>query len=440
MFKSWDDIDQKFEVFLFMCGIIEDPSPVIDHMCEQYPPEIFTDPECAFEEDYLFKITQEVRSKKQFLNPLCNEQFYHVWQLPLRQQSRLYFFGRNLDLLNIGDNANTSHKTYKRDLKENDCGVLIRGTCLPPCDVLQAISTLRQTITFLSIEEPFVLRDEVCDNIPARIFKIDPSASKINIGRNVVLPKAVSKDLGWQLSICYNLSELHLQNQPLVAAEITDFLGINRNLRILNVEDCYLSENKVYKICEQLSQLSNLDYCGLSGNDLGDAVSVLAESIKSWGTNTSLRWFILNDCDITSGGCSRLLEALEVCPNLFTIDLSDNTIGGAFDGLISKPLYPGLSQLQLDGTSLTPGDIQAIDSLIKENKMPQLRWLSLSDDILDNLELNTLETLESLSSIIHNVRYVRWFKENYLPQDLEKIQERITTGILKHKSKNITNI
>ena len=187
----------------------------------------------------------------------------------MKRQSRLYYFGKNLDWLKIGSNASTAQMAHKMDTHISDCRVLISKTSLPPRDVLQAISTLRQTITYLQIDNPFVLRDEACDNIPVHIFKIDPSATYISIDDDVVLPKAVSKDLGWQLSICYNLSELHLQNQPLVAAEITDFLGINRNLRILDVKHCYLSENKVYKICEQLSQLSNLDYCGLSGNDLG---------------------------------------------------------------------------------------------------------------------------------------------------------------------------
>ena len=438
MFKSWSDIWKKFEVFLFMCGIMEDPSPAIDHMCELYATQIgiSTDLDYIAEEHYLFKITQEFRSKKQFLNPLCNEQFYHVWELPLRQQSRLYFFGQNLDWLNIGDNAiNTTHKTHKRDPKEIDCSVLIWDTCLPPRDVLQAISTLRQTISYLCINEPFVLRDEACDNIPDHIFKIDPSATYISIERNVVLPKAVSKDLGWQLSTCYNLIELSIPNQPFIAAEITAFLGTKRNLRTLDVEDCYLSENKVYKICEQLKQLSNLESCNLSRNTLGNAASVLAESIKYWDINTSLNILQLRDCNITARGCSRLLQALEVCTNLLYLDLSDNKISGTFDGLISKPVYPQLSYLLLESKPLTSGDVQAIDSLIKENKMPLLEYLYLSYDNLDNLELDTLETLESLSSIIHNVSDVCFYKEVHR-QDLEKVQERITRGILKHKSKN----
>ena len=417
MFESWRDIEQKFEVFLFMCGIMDDPSPVIDHMCEQYAKEISTYPDDIAEEDYLFKITQEVRSKKQFLNPLCNERFYYVWELPLRQQSRLYFFGENFDWLNIGDNANTTLKTYKRDPKEIDCSVLIWDTCLPPRYVLQAISTLRQTISCLCINEPFVLRDEACDNIPDHIFKLDPSATYIQIKSDVVLPTAISKHLGREISTCYNLSELRIPNQPFIAEEITDFLGKNRNLRTLDVVVCYLSENKVYKICEQLSQLSNIEHCDLSGNDLGDAVSILAESIKSWGMNSSLTMLYLEHCNITADSCSKLLGALGVCTNLFHLDLSNNTIGGAFDSLISKPIYPQLMNLRLKNTSLTSGDIQTIDCLIKENKMPQLDYLFLSYVNLDNLELDTLGTLEALNSIIQKVSDVFFWKGDHQDQE-----------------------
>ena len=210
MFKSWDDIEQKFEVFLFMCGIMEDPSPAIDHMCEQYVRDLTALRSFYQYTDLLFKIIKEIRSKRNILNHFCNEHFYHVWQLPLKQQSRMYIFGENLDWLQIGSNATTTHVG---DTRISSCHVLIKNTCLPPHDVLKAISTLRQTISFLSIEEPFVLRDEACDNIPDHIFKIDPLATSIHIRGNVVLPKAISKDLGREISTCYNLSDLRIPNK-----------------------------------------------------------------------------------------------------------------------------------------------------------------------------------------------------------------------------------
>ena len=438
MFESWEDIVWKFEVFLFMCGIMDDPSPVINHMCEQYATEINTDPHDGYLlQDHLFKITVEIRRKGKFLNPFCNDHIYFVWQLPLRKQSRLYFFGQNLDWLNIGDNAITTYKNYKRYPKEIDCSVLIRNTCLPLRDVLQAISTLRQTITYLYIGKPFFLPREACDNIPAHIFKIDPSATFIVIERDVVLRTAINKHLGRKISTCYNLSELSIPNQPFIAVEITDFLGTNRNLWRLNVDNCYLSESKMAKLCEQFSQLSNLKLCYMSVNVLGDAVSALSQSIKSWGVNNSLKALYLPHCNITADGCARLLEALMVCTNLEELVLSYNRIGGAFDALISKPKYPRLGYLYLDGTSLTSGDIQAIDSLIKGNKMPRLVHMFLSYVNLDNLELDTLETLESLSSIIQKVRFVSFWKGDH-HQDFKKIQERITAGISKYKSKNAT--
>ena len=265
---------------------------------------------------------------------------------------------------------------------------------------------MRQTISCLCIQEPFVLRDDACDDIPDHIFKIHPFATYINVARNVVLPKAISKDLGRQLSTCYHLSELWIPNQPLVAAEITDFLGRNRNLRFLDIRFCNLSRNEMGRLCEQIRHLCSLKHCSMSGNVLGDAVGVLAESIKAWGMSNSLVDLNLCNCNITPGGCSKLLEALEVCPNLRDLGLSRNTIGGAFDALICKPVYPRLFHLNLDDTSLTLGDIQTIYSLIKGNKMPQLSWLDISYGSFGSLELNFLETLELLNFIIHDVPHV----------------------------------
>ena len=114
MFESWRDIVLKFEVFLFMCGMMDDPSPAIDHMCEQYATATNTDLYGYPSPDCLLKIAAEIGRKGKFLNPLCNDHVYFVWQLPLKRQSKMYHFGQNLDWLNIEDNANTTLKTYKR--------------------------------------------------------------------------------------------------------------------------------------------------------------------------------------------------------------------------------------------------------------------------------------------------------------------------------------
>ena len=215
MFESWTDIRKKFEVFLFMCGIMEDPSPAINHMCKQYATEY---PHGYPELHHLLKITTEIRNKQKFLNPFCNDHIYFVWQLPLKQQSRIYIFYENRDWLEIGNHGGTTHMALETNTDISSCRVLISNPYLPTRDILQAITTLRQTITYLKIDDPFVLRDEACDNIPSYIFKIDPSATHIHIEEGVVLPKAIGKDLGRELSTCYNLSELWIPNQPFIAA------------------------------------------------------------------------------------------------------------------------------------------------------------------------------------------------------------------------------
>ena len=192
MFGSWDDIEQKFEVFLFMCGIMEDPSPVISHMCEQYAMEMHLEPEKFSKLHHLFEITKETRSKEKFLNPFCNDQIYHVWQLPLEGESECYIFGKSLDRLQVGD-AGTTFMTQEMDTNISHCEVYIRDPCLPPHDVLQAISTLTQSISCLYIGEPFISPDEICDDIPYPIFDIDPSAYYINMNRICCSTKAISQ-------------------------------------------------------------------------------------------------------------------------------------------------------------------------------------------------------------------------------------------------------
>ena len=193
MFKSWQDIEQNFEVFLLMCGIMDDPSPAIDHMCEQFVTEINKDQLNFPDAEHLLKITKEIRSKEKFLDPFCNDHFYFVWQLPLKQQSRVYVFCENLDWLGIASNGSTTYLVHNMDAEISDCRVVISGTCLPPHDVLQAIGTLRQTISLLYITQPFILTDEACDNIPDHIFKIDSSATYIRIEKSLFYPKLLAR-------------------------------------------------------------------------------------------------------------------------------------------------------------------------------------------------------------------------------------------------------
>ena len=404
MFKSSEDIEQRFEVFLFMCGIMEDPSSAINHLCEQYVNDFKREQnfEYRLDEDYFIKVSKEIRNKKKFLNPFYNEQFYHVWQLPLKRQSRFYYFGKNLDWLEIAGNENASHTVCRDGTRIHNCDVVIVDTCLPHHDVLQAILSLRQTITGLFISYPFMVSDEVWKNNPAHVFKIDPLARQIYISRNVVLPTNVSKSLGQEISKCYNLKELRIQNNFSIAVEIADWLGVNTKITDLDFDFCNLSREKSEKLCQQIKHLSSLKWCSLSGNVLGDAVSVLAESILSWGTNNSLKGLNLRNCSITSQGCTRLLEGLGVCPNLKRLDLSHNTIGGTFNGLKSKSIFPQLCNLLLYETALSAGDIKVIRSLIAEHRLPKMLWIPLSCINLDILELDTLETLESLNYIIRN--------------------------------------
>ena len=377
MFKSWEDIEQKFEVFLFMCSIMEDPSSAISHMCEQYVNDFKREQnlEDTLDEYHFIEVSKEIRNKKKFLNPFCNEHFYHVWQLPLKQQSRFYYFGKNLDWLEIGGNENASHTVCRDGMRIHNCDVLISETCLPQHDVLQAIWSLRQTIMGLFICDPFMVSDEVWKNNPAHVFKIDSLATDIYIEEFVVLPTNVSKALGQEISKCYNLRQLRIQNKFSIAVEITDWIGVNTKITHLNFYSCNLSREKSEQLCQQIKHLSSLEGCVLSGNVLGDAVSILAESILSWGTNNSLKELYLRNCSITSQGCSRLLEALGVCPNLEWLYLSNNTIGGVFNGLKSKSTFPKLNYLLLHGTALSAGDINAIGSLIAEHRLPKLLWI-----------------------------------------------------------------
>ena len=282
-----------------------------------------------------------------------------------------------------------------------------------------------------------MVSNEVWKNNPVHVFNIDPLATDICIEKDVVLPTNVSKSLGQEISKCYNLKQLTIENKFSIAVEITDWLGVNTKITDLDFYYCKLSREKSEQLCQQIKHLSSLKWCCLSGNVLGDAVSVWAESILSWGTNNSLKELYLQNCSITSQGCSRLLEALGMYRNLGWLHLSHNTIGGAFNGLKSKSIFPELCNLLLDGTALSAVDINAIGSLIAEHRIPKLCRIHLSYINLDNLELDTLQTLESLNYIIHNIQ-VSFLKGVNL-QDFIKIQESITRGILRHKSKNATN-
>ena len=144
--------------------------------------------------NYFVKVTKEIRNKTKVINPISNKHFYYVWQLPLKQQSKVYFFGESLDLWKFEGKRNTTQMICKKDRNVQGCHVIIDKTCLPLSDVLQAIPNLKQTISVLYIHFPFVVHDYAWKDSLSHVVKIDSITKHIEINNSIVLPTTVARD------------------------------------------------------------------------------------------------------------------------------------------------------------------------------------------------------------------------------------------------------
>ena len=395
---------------------------VIDHICQEFSKHMRKDIRTGSSRLHpsvlpLVEIAKEMRSKKLCIDPLRNIHLHYVQEPPVRSQSELFVFGPKLflptDDRNESDDYNHADdisEVTKGNGPEEDgerlqaCAMIIDEPHMHSGDILEEVSGLRQTITDLYISNKFKVKpgDLEMSQLKRSAFKKDPEAKSITV-ESTSMPQPVLQDIGSSITSCRQIHSLQLTD----IARLIDVAKVGNlsNIRYLNLgcTRSSMSRKQCSTLCQQLKSLRHLEELLLTGNPVGSqGAQHLADSIQSWGVDHRLKRLNLWDCGIDTKGCVRILEALSFS-QIQRIDISRNSIDGAFQPVGPNLVFPKLSQLDVAFVSLRREDIRALSINIRKRKLPNLSLIQMTVDGLTRQPDDVLEAIKVIVNVIPGV-------------------------------------
>ena len=105
--------------------------------------------------------------------------------------------------------------------------------------------------------------------------------------------------------------------------------GPNPPLKYLQLKNCKVPPEVSCDLFMCLAACIDLADLDLIGNTIGEEGYYLAESIRSWGQNTSLKKLLLCNCKIPGDVCADLVKYLTFCRHLNHLYLPGNNLASA---------------------------------------------------------------------------------------------------------------
>ena len=162
------------------------------------------------------------------------------------------------------------------------------------------------------------------DNPPLQ--RIDLSGHSMDLENTIKFTQSIST--------CKYLTHIDLSNTSLdeavsyLAQSIRSW-GDHPPLQVLSLHNCSLSVTASLELVQSLSSCRQLTLLDLAQNKLGEAGHQLAQSIRSWGDEPPLQKLYLYNCSLTATASLELVQSLSSCRHLTLLDLEDNKLGEA---------------------------------------------------------------------------------------------------------------
>jgi Ran GTPase-activating protein (RanGAP) involved in mRNA processing and transport len=167
-------------------------------------------------------------------------------------------------------------------------------------------------------------------------------------------------------------------------------------LHMLDVSHNKITENGINGIdglAAALTVQTNLEFCALSGNPIGDASMVaIAGFVKSHFKLSELE---LEECNLTTAGIKILARALKSNPRLEKISLNKNTIDDNGAVVLAKMLSENcnLEQLPLKKTGITTRGATAIYEAIIGNSRSIINSVDVRKNLVSEQDIEALQNM-----------------------------------------------
>ena len=426
---TWHGIEQHREVVLFTCGLMCDPTPLVDHVYQVWIDEHLEEIKSKNYYTYTRHMNTDLletlytESKVQLPGSALhnnNINYYHhtkdsIDTTYVYTPSKMYMF------LDMKANVLCKFNASEQEAKIPECTLVIKS---PDLAVTNSLLVAYQQI---SENQPIV---------DLHMFKVSwkyySESGGFNLRINAqsfilqccCLPSQPLMHLIHKLSECNTIRKIDLSNTNLEAVSSLT-LSNKTSLTHLDLSKTKMSAELCHSICQQLTDITDMEHLNMSNNDLSqvskftlsnkktlrylklentDMSVALYYSICQQLTDLeSLKQFFVSRKDscykIYGGGllncflsdkhlpthvCRGVLGHINRFSNLRNIEIADSPLTGCLSSFLPDP-HPGLHELEkltLERTALNKDDLQHLSQIIQNNKLPQLKVLDLSGNTL----------------------------------------------------------
>ena len=261
---------------------------------------------------------------------------------------------------------------YHPDLSENAHSLVLQSSKLPLQPLNHLIHKLSQCNKIRKID----LRYTNLENLSSLTLGNKTSLTHLDLAE-------LCKGICRQLSDITHMEYLNMPDNDLT--QVSKFtLNNKKTLRYLNLTNTHMPLSLYHTICEQLTDLKSLEIFCVSVGDFCYGIYDEHSPDYSYGIDKHSLTCNLSVKHLPPHVCRRVVRQINRYSSLRSIKITKVPLTGCVSSFLPDP-HPGLpelEQLRLKSTALNKEDLQHLFSIIQSNKIPKVYELDLSGNTL----------------------------------------------------------
>ena len=433
-FSCWYDIEKHREVVLFACGLMSDPTPLVDHVYQMWIDEYlekirnskYDDDDDDYDDDYDGSPYTDlleslyIESKAQLPGCALHNNNINIYDHKRDDgdTTHVYTPSKMYKFLNMKESVLCKFDKREQTGKITQCILVIKA---PDAVVTNSLlMTCKQISNNQEVADLHMYNFNCKYQQETDLLNLSKNAHSLLI-RSCSLPSQPLNHLMQKLSECNNIRKIDLSDTNLQDISALT-LRNKKSLTHLDLSETNISAELCRSICEQLTDITHLEYLDMSYNDLSQVSKFVLNNKKNLkylnlqNTNMSstpyhsicqqlidlesLEQFVVSTkdscfkifslrCDLSGTNLPphvlrRVFYQINRYPNLTSTEITDTPITGCLPSFLpnNHPGLPELRYLYLINTELNKDDLQHLCSIAQSKKLPKLQELDLSKNIL----------------------------------------------------------
>ena len=267
--------------------------------------------------------------------------------------------------------------------------------------------------------------DVVIDALIVDTVHISKAITSVRFG-GYELSSASSSHIVNQLQDCDKIIELDLTGIKQVPEELGDAISVMTMLRFITIHGATVPVNK--GLLSGLSHCHHLEEIYLQENTLTNCLEQLFDNSDHPGFQ-SLRVLELSKAELDEADLTSISAATrnDKLPELKQLHISNNTLTDGLSCLLDTD-YPSLDWLWIDDTHLSKTDIKTLSEAVHDGKLQKLKDLNLSDNVLTSYMKDLLG--EASHYGFHSLAHLKLKNTELHTDDLLCLTEAMKSGKL----------